>query len=145
MLNFPVDDIELAVDEPAAKGIAMEHYDLPDLKTDERGIFRGPTGPHAIAWFKDPAEHVLAVIGDIERGASTTRTRPVRKGRYRAEPCASSSPAAKCSTPGRLTAFLPESTRLLILKSDGSVLVHADAGGYAAELDDAADHGRGGG
>ncbi|MGH3038014.1 MAG: endonuclease NucS [Gaiellaceae bacterium] len=31
---------------------------------------------------------------------------------------------------GRLNAFLPESTRLLILKSDGSVLVHADAGGY---------------
>ena len=31
---------------------------------------------------------------------------------------------------GRLTAFLPESTRLLMLKADGSVLVHADAGGY---------------
>ncbi len=31
---------------------------------------------------------------------------------------------------GRLTAVLPESTRLLLLKSDGSVLVHADAGGY---------------
>jgi hypothetical protein len=31
---------------------------------------------------------------------------------------------------GRLRAFLPESTRLLMLKSDGSVLVHADAGGY---------------
>jgi endonuclease len=31
---------------------------------------------------------------------------------------------------GRLSAFLPESTRLLMLKSDGSVLVHADAGGY---------------
>jgi endonuclease len=31
---------------------------------------------------------------------------------------------------GRLAAFLPESTRLLILKEDGSVLVHADAGGY---------------
>ncbi len=31
---------------------------------------------------------------------------------------------------GRLTAFLPESTRLLMFKSDGSVLVHADAGGY---------------
>jgi endonuclease len=31
---------------------------------------------------------------------------------------------------GRLTAVLPESTRLLILKSDGSVLIHADAGGY---------------
>jgi hypothetical protein len=31
---------------------------------------------------------------------------------------------------GRLNAVLPESTRLLIFKSDGSVLVHADAGGY---------------
>src|ERR671925_1090447 len=31
---------------------------------------------------------------------------------------------------GRLNAVLPESTRLLMLKSDGSVLVHADAGGY---------------
>jgi RecB family endonuclease NucS len=31
---------------------------------------------------------------------------------------------------GRLSAFLPESTRLVLLKSDGSVLVHADAGGY---------------
>lgn len=31
---------------------------------------------------------------------------------------------------GRLTAVLPESNRLLMLKSDGSVLVHADAGGY---------------
>ena len=31
---------------------------------------------------------------------------------------------------GRLDAYLPESTRLLMLKADGSVLVHADAGGY---------------
>ncbi|HKH31429.1 MAG TPA: hypothetical protein VKA45_10280, partial [Gaiellaceae bacterium] len=31
---------------------------------------------------------------------------------------------------GRLNAVLPESTRLLMLKSDGSVLVHADSGGY---------------
>ena len=31
---------------------------------------------------------------------------------------------------GRLSAFLPESTRLLIFKADGAVLVHADAGGY---------------
>ncbi len=39
---------------------------------------------------------------------------------------------ARCevSYTGRLNAFLPESTRLLMLKSDGSVLVHADAGGY---------------
>lgn len=31
---------------------------------------------------------------------------------------------------GRLTATLPEALRLLVIKSDGSVLVHADAGGY---------------
>src|SRR3954451_18813999 len=39
---------------------------------------------------------------------------------------------ARCevSYTGRLNAFLPESTRLLMLKGDGSVLVHADAGGY---------------
>jgi RecB family endonuclease NucS len=39
---------------------------------------------------------------------------------------------ARCevSYSGRLSAFLPESTRLLMLKEDGSVLVHADAGGY---------------
>jgi RecB family endonuclease NucS len=39
---------------------------------------------------------------------------------------------ARCevSYTGRLTAFLPESTRLLMIKADGSMLVHADAGGY---------------
>ena len=39
---------------------------------------------------------------------------------------------ARCevSYTGRLSAFLPESTRLLMVKADGSVLVHADAGGY---------------
>jgi endonuclease len=39
---------------------------------------------------------------------------------------------ARCevSYTGRLAAFLPESTRLVIVKADGAVLVHADAGGY---------------
>jgi catechol 2,3-dioxygenase-like lactoylglutathione lyase family enzyme len=62
VLNFPVEDIEAAVDELAARGVRMEQYDLPDLKTDERGIFRGDSGPRAIAWFKDPADHVLSVL-----------------------------------------------------------------------------------
>ena len=62
VLNFPVEDIEAAVDELAERGVRMEHYDLPDLKTDERGIFRGDSGPRAIAWFKDPAGHVLSVL-----------------------------------------------------------------------------------
>jgi catechol 2,3-dioxygenase-like lactoylglutathione lyase family enzyme len=62
VLNFPVDDIEAAVDELNKRGVHMEQYDLPDIKTDERGIFRGDMGPRAIAWFKDPADHVLSVL-----------------------------------------------------------------------------------
>jgi predicted enzyme related to lactoylglutathione lyase len=60
VLNFPVDDIEGAVDELMSLGVTLERYNLPDLKTDERGIFRGP-GP-VIAWFKDPAGNILSVL-----------------------------------------------------------------------------------
>jgi catechol 2,3-dioxygenase-like lactoylglutathione lyase family enzyme len=63
VLNFLVDDIEKAVDELATKGVSMEQY--PDFNTDEKGISRtkeGDSGPKAIAWFKDPADHILALI-----------------------------------------------------------------------------------
>ncbi|MFF3766075.1 VOC family protein [Streptomyces sp. NPDC001922] len=58
VLNFPVDDIERAVDALTAKGVTMERYAA--FETDERGIFRGG-GPY-IAWFKDPAGNVLSVL-----------------------------------------------------------------------------------
>ncbi len=58
ILNFPVDDIEKAVDELAEWGVRFERYD--DSDTDERGIYRG--GGPLIAWFKDPAGNVLSVI-----------------------------------------------------------------------------------
>ena len=61
VLNFPVDDIETAVDELETLGVKLEHYNLPDMKTDERGIFRGNPGPQ-IAWFKDPAGNILSVL-----------------------------------------------------------------------------------
>lgn len=61
VLNFPVDDIETAVEELESLGIRLEHYDLPDMKTDKRGIFRGNPGPQ-IAWFKDPAGNILSVL-----------------------------------------------------------------------------------
>ncbi len=60
VLNFPVDDVEAAVDELSRAGVEFEHYDEPDLKTDEKGIARG-MGP-AIAWFRDPAGNILAVL-----------------------------------------------------------------------------------
>ena len=61
VLNFAVDDIEAAVAELNALGVNLEHYNLPDIKTDERGIARGPHGP-TIAWFKDPAGNILSVL-----------------------------------------------------------------------------------
>jgi len=60
VLNFPVDDVDLAVDESKKRGVRFEIYDLPDLKTDEKGIMRGK-GP-TIAWFKDPAGNILSVL-----------------------------------------------------------------------------------
>ena len=60
VLNFHVDDIEAAVKEIKALGIQLEQYNLPDMKTDASGIFRGP-GPQ-IAWFKDPAGNILSVL-----------------------------------------------------------------------------------
>jgi catechol 2,3-dioxygenase-like lactoylglutathione lyase family enzyme len=62
ILNFPVDDIEPAVDQLAARGVVFEHYEGTPLATDEKGIFRG--GGPLIAWFKDPAGNVLSVIED---------------------------------------------------------------------------------
>ena len=61
VLNFAVDDIEAAVDELNALGVNLERYNLPDIKTDERGIARDPHGP-TIAWFKDPAGNILSVL-----------------------------------------------------------------------------------
>ena len=58
VLNFPVADVEKAVDDLAAKGVSFERYDGFDQ--DERGISRGP-GP-LIAWFTDPAGNVLSVL-----------------------------------------------------------------------------------
>jgi catechol-2,3-dioxygenase len=60
VLNFDVDNIQDAIQELAAMGVSLEHYNLPDIKTDERGIFNGPG--HKIAWFKDPAGNILSVI-----------------------------------------------------------------------------------
>jgi catechol 2,3-dioxygenase-like lactoylglutathione lyase family enzyme len=59
VLNFPVDNIEKAVEELSARGVTFEHYE-GDVQTDEKGIFRG-NGP-LIAWFKDPAGNILSII-----------------------------------------------------------------------------------
>jgi catechol 2,3-dioxygenase-like lactoylglutathione lyase family enzyme len=61
ILNFPVEDIDQAVDELTAKGVTFEHY---ENMTDDKGIARGIAanrGPD-IGWFKDPAGNVLSVL-----------------------------------------------------------------------------------
>jgi catechol 2,3-dioxygenase-like lactoylglutathione lyase family enzyme len=59
ILNFPVDDIEHAVDDLTAAGVEFERYD--GMQQDERGIARDGGGPN-IAWFKDPAGNILSVL-----------------------------------------------------------------------------------
>jgi predicted enzyme related to lactoylglutathione lyase len=58
-LNFPVDDIDAAVDWLTGRGITFERYG-EDFGQDERGIMRDEGPP--IAWFKDPAGNILSVI-----------------------------------------------------------------------------------
>lgn len=63
ILNFPVDNIDAAVDELVAKGIVFEQY---QGMTDEKGVARGISaqrGPD-IAWFKDPAGNTLSILNN---------------------------------------------------------------------------------
>lgn len=59
VLNFLVDDVDRAWSELKERGIEFEQYDLRDLKTDEKGIFRGKPSN---AWFKDPAGNIIAIV-----------------------------------------------------------------------------------
>jgi predicted enzyme related to lactoylglutathione lyase len=58
ILNFPVDDIDQAVDQLNERGVKFEQYE--GFEQDEKGIARN--GGPQIAWFKDPAGNVLSVL-----------------------------------------------------------------------------------
>ena len=59
ILNFPVENIEGAVEQLTKAGVRFEHYE-GDIETDEQGIHRGE-GPK-IAWFRDSAGNILSVL-----------------------------------------------------------------------------------
>ena len=61
-LNFPVDDIDAAVDELARRGVRFERYE--GFEQDEKGVARPPDPSYGppIAWFTDPAGNILAVL-----------------------------------------------------------------------------------
>jgi catechol 2,3-dioxygenase-like lactoylglutathione lyase family enzyme len=61
ILNFPVTDVDAAVDQLTSAGVPMEHYG-PEFGQDEKGISRG-NGP-TIAWFKDPSGNILSVLDE---------------------------------------------------------------------------------
>jgi predicted enzyme related to lactoylglutathione lyase len=60
ILNFQVEDVDAAVDELSSRGVSFERYDGFDQ--DDKAISRSP-GPE-IAWFKDPAGNILAVMSE---------------------------------------------------------------------------------
>ena len=62
ILNFPVGDIDAAVDELVARGVEILRYE--GMEQDDRGIMRAG-GPY-IAWFTDPAGNVLSVLQERE-------------------------------------------------------------------------------
>lgn len=59
VLNFPVPDVDAAVDELTAKGITFLQY---ERMTDEKGVNR--KGGPLIAWFTDPSGNVLSVVAE---------------------------------------------------------------------------------
>jgi catechol 2,3-dioxygenase-like lactoylglutathione lyase family enzyme len=64
ILNFPVENIDQAIDELTGKGVKFERYDNMPAPQDEKGVLRGlaaDMGPD-IAWFKDPAGNVLSIL-----------------------------------------------------------------------------------
>lgn len=60
ILNFPVRDVDAAVDQLTRAGVRIEHFE--GFQQDEKGISRG-AGP-TIAWFRDPAGNILSVLAD---------------------------------------------------------------------------------
>jgi catechol 2,3-dioxygenase-like lactoylglutathione lyase family enzyme len=61
VLNFPVKNIDEAVDELTRRGVRFEHYE-GDIKTDAKGIARSDGRGPNIAWFKDPAGNIISVL-----------------------------------------------------------------------------------
>lgn len=62
ILNFPVEDVDAAVDDLRSRGVETKIYADEEFPSDARGIVRGNGNGPDIAWFRDPAGNVLAVL-----------------------------------------------------------------------------------
>jgi predicted enzyme related to lactoylglutathione lyase len=61
VLNFPVENVERAVDALVERGVRFEIYKDGPVKTDTKGIASGDGGPR-IAWFRDSSGNILSVL-----------------------------------------------------------------------------------
>jgi catechol 2,3-dioxygenase-like lactoylglutathione lyase family enzyme len=59
ILNFAVDDVDQTVDDLTQLGVHFQIYNEGELKTDDKGVFRGKP---KIAWFKDPAGNFISIL-----------------------------------------------------------------------------------
>jgi predicted enzyme related to lactoylglutathione lyase len=62
VLNFPVQDLEKTVDELTSRGVKFEHYEIPGIETNEKGIVYGNGQGPDIAWFTDPAGNIISIL-----------------------------------------------------------------------------------
>ncbi|WP_442588364.1 VOC family protein [Pedobacter sp. AW31-3R] len=60
VLNFPVDDLQEAMEALRKRGVTFILYNEDHFRTDGQGVFLGE-GPK-IAWFKDPSGNILSVL-----------------------------------------------------------------------------------
>jgi predicted enzyme related to lactoylglutathione lyase len=57
--GFVVSDVDALVDDLIARGVQFEHYDMPGVEMDERGV--AMFGQGKVAWFKDPGGNILSL------------------------------------------------------------------------------------
>ncbi|HEX3081936.1 MAG TPA: VOC family protein, partial [Candidatus Saccharimonadia bacterium] len=62
VLNFITEDLEDTVEKLAAKGVKFEQYDMPEIKTNAKGIAKGGDYGPDMAWMADPAGNIIAVM-----------------------------------------------------------------------------------
>ena len=60
LASFRVSNLDEEIAALSQKGVSFEHYDMPGLKTDEKGI--ATMGPVKSAWFKDPDGNILSLL-----------------------------------------------------------------------------------
>jgi catechol 2,3-dioxygenase-like lactoylglutathione lyase family enzyme len=60
-VTWAVDDVEGEVRELKSKGVAFEHYDMPELKL-KGDVYVADGADLKVAWFKDPDGNIFSIV-----------------------------------------------------------------------------------